>query len=76
MELPPDAGPAVIDKFMHIFPADTKSSQLVDLEHGRPLELEWLSGALHRFGKDLGIPTPIHSTIFAALKPFMQGAAQ
>lgn len=51
-----------------------KASQLVDLENDRPLELEYLSGAIHRFGKSLGIPTPMHSTVYAALRPFLHGA--
>ena len=55
-------------------PADGKSSQLVDLENGRRLELEGLSGAVVRLGRDLGVPTPVHSTVYAALKPFRDGA--
>ena len=54
-------------------PADGKASQLVDLESGRPLELDGLSGALVRLGRELNIPTPVHSTVYAALKPFKDG---
>jgi 2-dehydropantoate 2-reductase len=57
-------------------PADAKASQLVDLERGRPLELESLSGAIHRLGRELGVPTPAHSTVYAALRPFVRGARQ
>lgn len=53
---------------------DAKSSQLCDLERGKPLELEWLSGAIHRMGKETGVPTPVHSTTYAALRPFAKGA--
>ena len=53
-----------------------KASQLVDLENDRPLELEYLSGAIHRFGRSLGIPTPVHSTVYAALRPFLHGATR
>ena len=56
--------------------ADAKASQLVDLEHGRPLELEHLSGAIHRMGLAAGVPTPVHSTVYAALRPFMHGNAR
>jgi 2-dehydropantoate 2-reductase len=55
-------------------PANGKSSQLVDLENGRRLELEGLSGAIMRLGKELGVPTPVHATVYAALKPFRDGA--
>ena len=53
--------------------ADAKASQLVDLENGKPLELEWLSGAIHRLGAAHGIDTPVHSTTYAALRPFAHG---
>lgn len=56
-------------------PANGKSSQLVDLERGRRLELDGLSGAIIRLGKQVGIPTPIHGTVYAALKPFIDGAS-
>lgn len=59
---------------LEISPANGKASQLVDLENGRHLELEWLSGALVRLGKELGVPTPVHATVYAALKPFRDGA--
>lgn len=57
-------------------PASSKSSMLLDLEAGRRLELYWLSGAVHRFGCELGVATPIHSSIFAALLPFANGASR
>ncbi len=50
-----------------------KTSMLVDLERGKPLELEYLSGALHQLGRELGVATPVHSTVYAALRPFSKG---
>lgn len=55
--------------------APIKASQAVDLERGRPLELPWLSGAVYRLGQQVGVPTPTHRTICAALRPFQDGAA-
>lgn len=55
--------------------APIKASQLVDLERGRSLELPWLSGAVYRLGKEVGVSTPTHRTICAALRPFQDGAA-
>ena len=52
---------------------ETKSSMLMDLESGRRLELEWLSGAVAQLGDQLGVPTPIHHKIYAALKPYAHG---
>lgn len=54
-------------------PPHGKSSQLVDLERGRRLELEGLSGAVIRLGKKTSVPTPVHATVYAALKPFIDG---
>lgn len=55
-------------------PYETKASMLVDLENGRRLELPWLSGAVARIGREVGVPTPVHSFIAAVLKPFVDGA--
>jgi 2-dehydropantoate 2-reductase len=52
---------------------DAKPSMLLDLENGRRLELDWLSGAVARFGDDLSVPTPVHHVIYAALKPYVNG---
>jgi 2-dehydropantoate 2-reductase len=61
-------------KLMQGFPPQSKSSQLEDLERGRRLELPWLSGAVVRIGKEVGVPTPIHKFINAILTPFVNGA--
>jgi ketopantoate reductase len=34
------------------------------------MELEALSGAVVKYGRALGIPTPIHKTIYGALLPY------
>lgn len=57
------------------YPADGKASQLTDLERGRRLELDGLSGALVRLGRTHNVPTPTHATVYAALKPFKDGVA-
>ena len=54
-------------------PPQAKSSMLEDLERGRRLELPWLSGAVVRIGRDLGVPTPTHAFIQAVLKPHVNG---
>ncbi len=56
-------------------PADGKASQLIDLEQGKPLELEWFSGAICRLGRAHGVATPVHATVYAALKPYAGGRA-
>jgi 2-dehydropantoate 2-reductase len=56
------------------FPHGAKSSMLQDLEHGRRLELPWLSGAVCRMGREFGVQTPIHQFIATALDPFVAGS--
>jgi 2-dehydropantoate 2-reductase len=56
-------------------PPQTKSSMLEDLERGRRIELPWLSGAVVRIGREVGVPTPTHAFINAVLKPHVHGSA-
>ena len=55
-------------------PAEMVASMSHDLNAGKPLELDHLSGALVRLGQSLGVPTPKHAFIHAALQPFVGGA--
>jgi 2-dehydropantoate 2-reductase len=55
-------------------PAGAKSSMLEDLERGRRLELPWLSGAVVRIGREVGIDTPTHRFINAVLRPHVNGS--
>ena len=48
-------------------PPGTKPSLLLDLESGRPTEVEVLSGAVSRYAEAAGIPAPIHDAVTAAL---------
>ncbi len=50
-------------------PADMTSSMYHDLKAGNRLEVAWLSGAVARFGDEVGVATPINQTVFAALRP-------
>ncbi len=49
-------------------PTATSSMQR-DVAGGRPFELEAFSGTVVRFGREVGVPTPVHSTIYGLLKP-------
>jgi 2-dehydropantoate 2-reductase len=60
--------------FLERVSPETRSSMQMDLEAGRRLELEWLSGAVARIGDELGVPTPIHHFIYAALKLYAGGS--
>ena len=73
VNFPPDLMEGTI-KLIKGFPANSKSSMLEDYERGRRLELPWLSGAVVRIGKAVGVPTPIHQFITTVLMPFVNGA--
>lgn len=55
-------------------PPTVKSSMLVDLERGNPLEVAWLSGAVARMGAELGVNTPVNAFIHSALKLHADGS--
>ena len=60
-------------KIADTFPSRYKPSLLVDLEHGRRLEIEAWNGALVRYGKAAGVRTPVNEVIYACLKPYANG---
>jgi 2-dehydropantoate 2-reductase len=57
------------------FPAGMYASMYHDLARGRRLEAESLSGLISRRGRTLGVPVPLHTMAWAALKPWLAGAA-
>jgi 2-dehydropantoate 2-reductase len=70
--LPTDAVDKVLDFIGHAPPA-MKASMALDLERGNRLELPWLGGKVVALGRELGVPTPVHSTMYALLKPYAMG---
>lgn len=55
------------------YPTDLRSSTAVDLEQGRPLETEWITGAVTRLSRSAGIEAPVNSILYALLSPHLQG---
>ena len=55
-------------------PATMKASMALDLERGNRIELPWLGGKVVEMGRQMGVPTPTHATMYAALKPYVLGA--
>jgi 2-dehydropantoate 2-reductase len=55
------------------FPKTMYASMFHDLNKGRPMELDSLSGYIVRRGRELGVPTPVHEMAWLALKPYMHG---
>ncbi|MEE8434257.1 MAG: 2-dehydropantoate 2-reductase [bacterium] len=73
VNLAPDAAERILAQLDGV-PAEAKPSMLMDLEAGRPLELEVLQGTLIKMGAELGIETPVARFIYAALKLHVEGA--
>ncbi|MEC9369031.1 MAG: ketopantoate reductase family protein [Pseudomonadota bacterium] len=55
-------------------PPDGRASMLMDLLRAKPLELEYLTGAVVRLGKQVGVSTPASARVYQKLLPFVGGA--
>lgn len=66
VELPDDQFQQAMAR-LETVPGTMKPSFLLDLERGGPTELNVLSGAVSRMGRETGTATPIHDTAAAAL---------
>ncbi len=51
-----------------------RSSLAHDLNQGNRLEVESLAGAVVRYGREAGVPTPLNFAIYASLKPYHEKA--
>jgi 2-dehydropantoate 2-reductase len=47
---------------------DHKASMLQDVEARRATEIEYLNGGIARFGRELGVPTPLNDAVTALVK--------
>jgi 2-dehydropantoate 2-reductase len=47
---------------------DHKASMLQDVEARRPTEVDYLNGGIVRFGRELGVPTPLNEAVVALVK--------
>ena len=52
------------------FPAQGRASLAKDFLAGNRVELEGLTGAVVRMGREVGVPTPINDALYAILKPW------
>ena len=57
-------------------PATMKASLAHDLERGNRLEVDWLAGKVAALGRELGVPTPANSAVYAVLKLHRMGRPQ
>lgn len=70
----PDGFIAERMKFVDTLHADMRTSMQHDLESGNRLEAPWLCGAVARMSAENGLDAPINRTIYAALKPYLDGS--
>ena len=70
--LPANALEKIVEFNAHAPPA-MKASMALDLDRGNRLELPWLGGKVVQLGRELGVPTPTHTTMYAILKPYIMG---
>ncbi len=67
---------AQLMNFTDGLPAEMKSSMLNDLVAGNRLEAPWLCGAVARMAGAAGVAAPVNATLYAALKPYCDGASR
>lgn len=60
--------------FVDGLPAEMTSSMHHDLEAGRRLELDWLSGGVAELGEAVNVPTPMNRAVSAILALYADGA--
>jgi 2-dehydropantoate 2-reductase len=63
-----------VDVYAAALPPSTRSSLLIDLSQGKPIEVEALQGSVVRRGLKVGVPTPVMSALYAVLKPHALGS--
>lgn len=72
----PTTAPADAIALLKGLPPDMVASMRQDLDAGRRLELDGVSGAISQYGRKHGIATPLHDTAYACLKPYRDGACR
>lgn len=73
ISLPTDAVATAL-AFLDRQPAQGTASLHRDIIEGKPSELEAWNGAVDRLGREVGVPTPIHTFIYHSLLPLERRA--
>ena len=60
-------------KLAQASPKTMKASLVHDLERGNRLEIDWLAGKVAALGRELDVPTPANSAVYAMLKLHRMG---
>ena len=59
-----------------IRPHGARGSMQIDVDNGRPLELEAMVGSIGRIGRSVGVPTPIFDLLYTVLLPHINGRSE
>lgn len=73
VDLPDD----IVDRRMAVFdgmPDNARTSTAHDLDEGRPLEIDFICGAVARRGRAAGLDVTASETVYALLSPWKDGA--
>lgn len=70
-----DVGAATL-KLVDALPPGMRASMLNDLARGNRLEAPWLAGAVVRMAREAGLAAPVNTTIYAAMKPYIDGVSK
>ena len=70
----PDRMAQRVAEYIDKIPATTRSSLLIDLQQGKPIEVEALLGAVCRRAARHAMSVPIMAALYAVLKPHAAGA--
>jgi 2-dehydropantoate 2-reductase len=60
--------------YLDAIPGSTRSSLLIDLQQGKPIEVEALLGSVVRRASRYRVPVPVISALYAVLKPHAAGS--
>ena len=71
--LDPEAGKKALELMLEKMGPKVHASMLDDLQRGRRIEIDDLSGEIVRLGRHHGIPTPVHAFVAAVLAPYAAG---
>lgn len=64
---------ARVERHTASLPPDVRSSMLIDLSAGKPLEVDSLPGSVVRRGREVGVDTPRMQALLAVLRPLAAG---
>lgn len=69
----PDTVEEDVWKMVQAFPPTMRASTAIDLENGRSMEIDWITGAVVRLSEEAGLEAPVNKTLYALLSLYTDG---